>query len=285
MPIQIYGRIKDYHTKRRRIRQDAIRRKQIKNCMKNASDYLHRTKNISNSTLHKLPVCVVCECFIIGTEPIHYLTKKDLKMHRTSLGVHSFEKYYNIDLNQDLEKEYRVPGLDGLLLSPKSTLSVNGYTTCGDCYDHLNHTKHNTNSPPPKAIANGFVIGTFPKRIKITGGPDVGKYRDIDVEDDNDVSEVLRALVSPIRPYGYVFAYTAGHHQKIEGHYQFYEMDHEMMNASMHTISQTQPNMFVMLCGAMTSDQKRIIKNRVNIDTQKYMDIMTWLIQHSKKIQ
>lgn len=251
--------------------------------MKNTADYLHRTKQEQDPTLHKVPVCVVCECFIIGTEEIHYLSGRELKEHKISLGVDSFEKYYNIDLPRQLQNEYKVSGLDGLLLSPKTTVTSRGYSTCNSCYNHLKHTKNTRNSPPPNAIANGFVTGTFPNRIRITSGPDAGHYRDINVEDDNDVSEVMRALISPVRPYGYVFAYTAGHHQKIEGHYQFYEMDHEMMNASMNTIAQTQPNMFVMLCGAMTTDQKRIIKNRVNINTQKYLDIMHWLITNSKK--
>ena len=251
--------------------------------MRNAADYLHRTKQESNPKLHKIPVCVTCERFILGTEKIHHLTMRDLKNQKDSLSVDSFEKYYNIDLPQELKNEYRIPGLDGLLLSPKSSSTVHGYSTCSDCYNHIKRTKRGSNSPPPNAIANGFVIGTFPDRIKITGGPNIGLYRDINVEDDNDVSEVMRSLISPVRPYGYVFAYTAGHHQRIEGHYQFYEMDHEMMNASMNTVARTQPNIYVMLCGAMTTDQKRIIKNRVNINTQKYLDIMHWFIKNSKK--
>ena len=122
-----------------------------------------------------------------------------------------------------------------------------------------------------------------PKKIKIVSGPRAGEFREINVEDDNDVSEVLRALVSPVRPYGYVFAYTAGQHESIKGDFQFFEMDQPKIGGAMQGLSQAQQSVYAMICGSVTNDQRKIIRERVQIDTQKYVDIMTWLIEHSTK--
>jgi hypothetical protein len=51
----------------------------------------------------------------------------------------------------------------------------------------------------------------------------------------------------------------------------------------MHALSQNETNVHVMLCGPMTKEQKSKIQSMALIDTQKYTDIMTWLIQNSAK--
>ncbi|MEY3178592.1 MAG: hypothetical protein RJB42_833 [Bacteroidota bacterium] len=107
--------------------------------------------------------------------------------------------------------------------------------------------------------------------------------RNIDVENEDQVLEVMRALVSPVRPYGYVIAYTGGKHQSIKGHYQFFEMDTQKINAGMHALSQNQCNVSVMLCGPMTIEQRTKIHKRAQINAQKYVDIMSWLINNSSK--
>ena len=74
------------------------------------------------------------------------------------------------------------------------------------------------------------------------------------------------------------------HAKKIgKGHYQFFEMDTQKINAGMHALSQNQCNVSVMLCGPMTIEQRTKIHKRAQINAQKYVDIMSWLINNSSK--
>ncbi|MEY3178299.1 MAG: hypothetical protein RJB42_540, partial [Bacteroidota bacterium] len=195
----------------------------------------------------------------------------------------ALEEYQNSPMHPELKRQYSVRGLPGLLLSPRARKSRLGYSTCSECFYQLKFKKSTDKKPPKLAIANGFAIGAFPDKIKIASGPNKGMMRNIDVENEDQVSEVMRALVSPVRPYGYVIAYTGGKHQSIKGHYQFFEMDTQKINAGMHALSQNQCNVSVMLCGTMTMEQRTKIHRRAHIDTQKYVDIMSWLINNSSK--
>ncbi len=67
---------------------------------------------------HKATVCIICECFIIGTETIHKLTKEDIGAHSERLGVKSYEEYYQTTLKAEVKKQYQVQGLQDMLLSP-----------------------------------------------------------------------------------------------------------------------------------------------------------------------
>jgi hypothetical protein len=178
---------------------------------------------------------------------------------------------------------YRVKGLDGMLLSPRANRNKRGYSMCTSCYTSLKRRPPSSNIPPKFSIANGFAIGSFPRVIPIATGSRRGRHRKINTEDENDVSDVMRTLVSPIRPYGYVIAYTGGKHAQIKGHYQLFKMNQERTNACMHGLSQNETNVHVMLCGPMTKEQKSKIRSMALIDTQKYVDIMTWLIRNSAK--
>lgn len=109
--------------------------------------------------------------------------------------------------------------------------------------------------------------------------------RKIDVENDGDISDVMRALLAPVRPYGYIMAYTGGKHSRIQGHFQFFEMDTEKINAGMHALAENDSNVSVMLCGPMTKRQVIRIKEMAHVDTQKYIDMKTWLIRNSSKSQ
>jgi hypothetical protein len=211
------------------------------------------------------------------------MAAKTIKKHANVLISQSLEEYQNTPLHPELKRQYSVRGLPGLLLSPRARKNKSGYSTCSDCYHHLRYKRPNSNKPPKFAISNGFAVGAFPDKIRIASGPNKGMMRNIDVENEDQVSEVMRALVSPVRPYGYVIAYTGGKHQSIKGHYQFFEMNTQKVNAGMHALSQARCNVSVMLCGPMTTAQRTRIHRRALIDTQKYVDIMSWLINNSSK--
>jgi hypothetical protein len=60
---------------------------------------------------------------------------------------------------------------------------------------------------PKFVIANGFVIGSFPQRIEFYSKDGNKQVRTIK---DDDLTDLVKAILVPIRPYGSVFSYSGG---------------------------------------------------------------------------
>ncbi len=133
---------------------------------KEAKQFLHRTRDPANPHQHRATVCTICDCFIIGIETIHKLTKENICAHSKRLGVKSYEEYYQTTLKAEVKKQYQVQGLQDMLLSPGSRKYPNGYATCFVCYTGMQPQMASKKTPPKFVIANGFVIGSFPQEIK-----------------------------------------------------------------------------------------------------------------------
>ncbi len=73
--------------------------------------------------------------------------------------------------------------------------------------------------PPKFAIANGFVIGSFPQRIEFYSKDGNKQVRTIE---DDDLSDLVKAILAPIRQYGSVFLYPGGAQKSIRGNYHFF---------------------------------------------------------------
>ncbi len=59
--------------------------------------------------------------------------------------------------------------------------------------------------PPKFAIANGFVIGSMPKVLQLTMANGEKK-----VIAEHKVTDLLKAMIAPVRPYGSIFSYPGG---------------------------------------------------------------------------
>ena len=244
-----------------------------------ALKYLHRT-HIKGTNLHQAHVCVVCDCYIIGTEPVRRLNKKRLKFHNERLGVENYKNFYKLkDIPKDLRNFYKVKDYPDMLLSPRANMDENGYSCCQTCDNSMNY-RDRKKKPPKLSIANGFVIGEFPK-LEYTN--DNGKVCQFDVESEDDLKETLRAMLAPTRTHGYVMAFTGGKHKSIMGHYQFFEMDQTRLGGAMNHIrhNQKRQNVFCMLSGRMTPQQKTLAKLRCEVDTSLYNALSTWFIEKS----
>jgi len=91
-------------------------------------------------------------------------------------------------------------------------------------------------------------------------------------------------MAAPIRPYGCVFAFSGGAQKSLQGNYQFFEMDHNRLGGVMNQLHQQGiggEHIYCVLCGRMTPDQKQIVRRRSKVDTQLFIDVMTWFIQES----
>ncbi len=138
----------------------------IQKAIKQALEKLHRSKNDDNPRLHSSYVCIICDCFIHGTDAVCSLKANEIKAHRQRLSVDAYEKYYKTSLPEELKKQYHVPGFPGLLLSPRSRRYKGGWVTCPLCRSSMRPSNTSKANPPKFAIANGFVIGSFPTKIK-----------------------------------------------------------------------------------------------------------------------
>ena len=251
-------------------------------CIKEAKKYLHRTQHSLDPHKHKSIVCIICDRFIIGTETIHYLSKNNIIGHKRRLSVESYEVYYNTKLKPEVRSQYMINDgdLKHLLLSPRSRNSSKGYTTCSCCFGGMQPNMTNKQSPPKFAIANGFVIGSFPQELKLRTSNGNTEKRIIE---EHQITDLLKAMMAPVRPYGSIFAYTGGAQKSIRGNYQFFEMDQNRIGGVIHQLNRSGfgEHIYCVLCGRMTPDQKRIVRERSKVDTQLFIDIMTWFVEQS----
>jgi hypothetical protein len=252
----------------------------IDRATKEATHFLHRTRNPANLHQHRATVCIICDCFIIRIETIHKLTKEDIRIHSKRLGVKSYEEYHQTTLKAEVKKQYQVQGLQDMLLSPQSRKYPDCYATCSACYTGMQPQMASKITPPNFAIANGFVIGSFPQEIKFYNKE--GQRVKMKVEDD-ELTDTLKAMVAPLRPYGYVFAYSGGAQKSLRGNYQFFEMDQNRHGGVMNQLNQAGigEHIYCVLCGRMTPDQKQIVCKRSRVDTQLYIDILSWFVKES----
>ena len=249
----------------------------INKAKQEALKQLHRTQ-IRDTDEHIAYVCVICDCFILGTEPLKYLTDLRIEDHRERLSVDKYKDCNNMDTDIDTDldpfsslwKYYEIPKHKGMLLSPRASTIGTGtdkWSCCEGCYKAM--TPARTIKPPPRmAIANGFAIG----EIDIEG---------LDIHED--VNEVTRALLAPVRTHGYVMAFSGGAHKSIMGHYQFFELDQERVNGAMSHLKsvENRDHIYVMFSGRMTPSQRRRITSECTVNTDIYNKLAVWFIDKS----
>src|SRR6056300_625759 len=221
-------------------------------------------------------VCIICDRLIIGCETCHNLAKADILNCVSKFSVDGYNEFYDIELKQSLVQQYEVDGLEGMLLSPRATPTKKNdgsasYTCCSNCYNSINASKRkkdvDNDNPPKHAISNGFAIGHVPNEIML----------------DEEITEEMCALLAPVRPYGFLFSYSAGAHKSIKGRYSFFEMDVEHTGSVFNHFNKTgtNPLVYVVLNGRMTPKQKEKVRNRAELDTEKMLKLLTWFISDS----
>ena len=94
--------------------------------------------------------------------------------------------------------------LKGLLLSRRSKRSEKGYTCCSSCLMSL--TRKVVKGPPKYSIANGFLIGHIPNTVM----------------EESDITELVSAMIAPIRPFSYALTFSGGALKTLKGHHTFF---------------------------------------------------------------
>jgi hypothetical protein len=204
--------------------------------------------------IHQANVCVICDRFITGTAELNWIKKITLLQHKSRLVIS--------DINSELQQCYQVldSDLHGLLLSPRARVRKNGeYFCCSQCERALKNDKLDKN-PPKYAIANNFAIGTLPQQ-----------FRDF-------LTDVTYPLLSPVMPFAYVMSYS-GAHKAITGTFAFFNQNVEKNVGvlNFHNTTLRTKNVFVLLSGNFTPNQRHIVRNRCNIDVGNFTAIFSWL--------
>jgi hypothetical protein len=250
----------------------------IDECKMEALKILHRTILADKEGWHKYPVCVICDCFIIGTEEVKFLNRNQLVVHEDRLSVNKYEEFYHQQpLPKDLRKYYHLPGFPKMLLSPRATKKNEGYTCCETCHSAM-APRFKDKAVPKFSCANGFLIGEFPMLQYYDAQ---GILQNFNVE--TDLTDVMRALLSPTRAHGYIIAYTGGKQKSLMGHFQCYEVDHTKLGGSMAYLRHKakHQHVYCVLSGRMTTNQKVLARERCKVDTLLYEVISKWFIEES----
>ena len=180
-----------------------------------SSSNTHQKDKLASSEY--IYICVVCDCYGIGTKPGKRLHNKWLRPHNKRLGVKTCKDFYKQkDLPKQLRNYYKLKGYSDMLLSPSADMIGRGYSWCTTC-NYSIHKRDRKKKPPTLSIANGFVIGKCPKLIYPHDKGEVCKFR---VE--LDLIDVLRAMLTPTQTHGYVTAFVGGEHKSIIGHCHFF---------------------------------------------------------------
>ena len=241
-------------------------------------------------------ICVICDELIIGLEPVKTLTKDQILDNKGRISVESFQSHYVVELREELIGQYQVQDEDlhGLLLSPRGVREhpqgVYSYICCRSCYNSMiSSSKEDKQNPPKFAIANGFVIGHVP-RTNLTYHDSNGQPHNLEhvFDPDKHLNDLICAAISPVRPYGYVHAYQGGSQKSITGHFSFFSVDQSHVGGVLNKYksvgsSERKPskNIFVVLCGRMTPNQKRIVKEQAELDTDIFLHLLNWFIIRS----
>ena len=84
------------------------------------------------------------------------------------------------------------------------------------------------------------------------------------------------------RILSYVFSYIGGAHKAIKGHHTFFVNDPEHIMASLNFVNDTNRarDIYTMISGRVTPDQRNIIKRRVSINSDMFNKVFQWLIDN-----
>jgi hypothetical protein len=154
-----------------------------------------------------------------------------------------------------------------LLLSPRGCyLNTNhlfseGFTVCSSCKQALQQCKM-----PRYAIANNYCFGALSQCLL-------------------DLTEVERALLTPIKTHGYCFSYTGGIQKQLKGSLSYYKVNFESIaqTVSHFDVLGLTDNIVVVLYGQMTPEQRRIARQKNKIRTRVVLSALEWLLLHNEE--
>ena len=234
--------------------------------------YIGLTSVGEDNEKHMAPVCVVCDRFIIDSDNMTWIKKETLMAHSKRLSRIEYECHNGL-LPSCLKEQYTVidEGLEDLLLSPRARRkeSEGKYMCCGQCKDSLREHMLSSKVPPRHAIANEFVIGCIPDEILS--------------EEREEITDVLAAMIAPVRPFIHVVSYSAGQSKTMKGTVTFFqnELTHTGSVLQHYLETGANSNVYCVMCGRFTPNQREIVAKRMKLDIDVFQRVVKWFIEKS----
>ena len=102
--------------------------------------------------------------------------------------------------------------------------------------------------PLPMGLPSDIFHWSFPLSERM------GELHTREINAERDLNDLICAAISPVRPFGYVHAYTAGSQKSIKGHFSLFIIDQSHIGGALHKYQSTGAgkNIIVVLCGRMT---------------------------------
>ena len=186
------------------------------------------------------------------------------------LGIETFEKNFNCKIPSELKRQYDCSitdkELNGLLLSKRSKRNKKGYMCCSSCHTSLLNNK-NVKGPPRYSIANGFLIGHIPENVM----------------EEIDITELVSAMIAPIRPFSYALSFSGGALKTLKGHHTFFENNVGHIGSVLNNYLKTgaNPNVYCIMCGRFTPIQRQQARLKCLLDSEKFLKLLEWFINFS----
>jgi hypothetical protein len=207
----------------------------------------------------KAPVCVVCDCFVIGG--------KCGKMTVSTLKKQSHLLVPSQSVSIALRRYYTAPNaqsLSHLLLSPRAVqvnpgVNDSDFIACVRCEASMKKREL-----PVFAIANGRTIGEAPQVL-------------------SQLNPVELSLISKARTDRHIFQYYAGAHESIRGWHSLYHNDVNQFAAVLNRIEQTHPTPTIatLVLGKFTKQQHKRAKAESEVRRGAVRRALTWLKENN----
>ena len=216
-------------------------------------------------------VCSVCDEVIMRRRDVTVIAVPKMKKYKKHLSwdwLPAEERIPALEAGYSFQNTVE-PGVDqswlnGYALSPRGTMhrmSKNkkpGFTCCLSCQSYLEKK-----TVPPYAIVNRNHVGMAPDCLK-------------------ELTEVEVAFLSPVKSYGYCFLYEGGSMRCMKGTLTFMRVKERQVAKSVTTLKCMGLNqhVVVLLSGKMTNDQKRHVKTKTKVRTDKLIAAVEWLVHN-----
>ena len=223
-------------------------------------------------------VCICCDVFLKPNE-VKTISVNSLKQARHVLTPDDWNA-----VSEEVAQCYKYTGDTGdtgnsttdfsfmskMLLSPRSlylsssqTKGSPGFCICSSCKGSLNKA-----NMPEFAIANNYSFGTTPSVL-------------------TELTDVELALITPVKTFGYCFAYTGGKNCKMKGSLSYYKVGMESIaNSVAHFEAfSINENVVIMLYGKMTGKQRAIARKKNKARPLKIKAALEYLIANHKDWQ
>lgn len=228
-------------------------------------------------------VCIVCDRLLKHTD-VHTASTNLLRKNESVLCERP-----EMCISKELRNCYSISmdtktsngSIANMLLSPRAPFltrahgHVDGFTCCRSCLYGLRR-----NQMPKYAIANGYFMGTAPPVL-------------------TDLTMIERALLTPVKTWGYCFTYTGGQRMGLQGSMTYFKTSQYQMKGNLHfqgrsheSISKAiakiealglNNDIVVILHGWMTPAQKKAATKHNTIRVSKVLDAIRWLLENNQE--